>query len=102
MLPVKVLVQTVVVARNTLQEQGRGARLPGFVTSIQKYRMACRIADSDAHVFVPAICDGGEVRIKLGAQLRDPIWKRIGKILVFTPTETVPSHHDPTAKMGVL
>ena len=72
------------------------------MAALQEGLVPLRIADIDAHGFVPAIGDAKEPRIKRRPQFRDQIGKRIGKILVLAAAKPVASHHYPAAEAAVV
>jgi hypothetical protein len=101
-LSVKVLVKTVVIAGTVLEEQWSGPLLSSIVASPDEVRMALRITHLDLHCFVPAVRNGGETRIQGGAKTLNDRRERIAEVLVFAPSETMPSHDDTAAKDRLL
>src|SRR5262249_16112608 len=65
---VEVLVRTVEIAGDVLQQERRRPRLPGSVAELQEIRVGVRIALIEAHAFVPRVGDARQMRIKRSAQ----------------------------------
>ena len=94
--------QAIVIAGDILEEKRGRARLTCVMTPLQERCMVFRIQEVDTHGRIPAISDNSEFGIERSPQLGDPIWKRVGEILVLTATEAVASHHNPTSEMSIL
>src|SRR5205809_4443139 len=63
MLAVKILVESIVVARGVSQQERRWPRLPRLVAARDEIGMRVRIADIDPHRPVPAIGDRKSTRL---------------------------------------
>jgi hypothetical protein len=72
------------------------------VTPGEVFGVLGRVADVDAHGFVPAIGDRRKLRIERPPQLGDERGQGISKVLVFSATKTMPLHHDPIAEMTFI
>ena len=53
-----------------------------------------------AHLLVPAVGDGGQWSVEVGAQVGDVGGQRRRKILVLAAPETMPGHNDVGAEQG--
>src|SRR6476469_7549669 len=92
-----------VVIANAISKQKRGwLGLTRLVTTIQKTFMTFRITNVDAHIAVPTICNGDQMRVNGRPESCDEIGQRIAEILVFAAPEPVPRHDDATAKQCVF
>jgi hypothetical protein len=101
LLTIEILMQTVVIARSVVEEERRGPGLPGTMTADEKCGMLVRISHIDIQGGVPAVSHAGQGRIQRMAQFRHQIGQGISKILVFTASEAVACHHDPTSEQLV-
>jgi hypothetical protein len=101
-LAIQILMQAVIVGFAVLQEQRRGLILSGGVTSVEELLVPFGIAHVDFHGFIPAIGNDGKFGIECCPQMRDEARQRVSKILVLPFTETVPRHHHPASKLGIV
>ena len=89
---VDVLMQAIVVARSVLQQQRGGLGLPGGAAALDVCGVVSREALIEPHLFVPAVRNVRERRIKRRAQRRHDVGQRIRKIFVFAAAEAVARH----------
>src|ERR1700722_16646014 len=99
---VEILVKTVEVAGDILQQQRRRARLALIVTLLEEGGMFGRVALVFAHTAVPVVGDAGEARIKGRAQGTEQIGQRISEIPILTLAEAMTGHMDMAAEVSVL
>src|ERR1700694_3652013 len=72
------------------------------MAALQECFVALRIANFDAHGFVPAIGYITKLRLEYWPQFRDHTGKRIGKIFVLATPESMAPHHHPAAEPTVV
>ena len=102
-LSVKILVQTVVVARSVSKKQGRGPNLPRAMTTSEEFRMPSRKAGSDTHRLVPSVRHRGKTGIQRGAKAFNEAGKRVREVLVLAATKAVARHdHATSERVGVV
>jgi hypothetical protein len=68
MLPIKILMQAVVVADTVLKKQWSWAYLTGSVAALNEVRVFIGIANFHAHRLVPLIGNGSQFAIEGSAQ----------------------------------
>src|ERR1700722_5597577 len=101
MLAVHVLVQAIVIAGPIAQQERRRPRLTGLPAAREVRLVLARIADGNAHRFVPPVRDWGEPRIETATKRANLLRQRIGEIFVLAPAKAMFRHHDAGAKAGV-
>jgi hypothetical protein len=99
---VQVLMETVEIPRQILQQQRRRARLAGVMASLEERGMVVGIAFINSHADVPCVGDAGEARIKRCPQVTEQIRERVFEIAVLALAEAVPRHVDMTAEMALV
>src|SRR5439155_16514845 len=92
----------VVVVRTVTEQQWRRPGLSGLMAARDEVGVRLRVADLDAHGFVPAIRERGKTRVQRSTKVRDNIGQRVAKVLVFAPAETVPRHDHLTAEPALV
>src|SRR5581483_12303557 len=102
MFSIQILMQTVVVTSLILQEQRRRLGLTCRRAAREKVGVLTRVADAEAHRFVPTIGDGRKTRIKRRPQTPDGVGQRVCEILVFATPKPVPAHDNSTSETIVV
>src|ERR1700759_5257799 len=94
--------QTIEVAFTVPEKNRCRLGLAGLMAALQIFGMFRGVVCANPHNRIPSIRDLAKPRIK-GAPQRDHRFrKRVSPVFVFSASETVASHDDPTAKWFVL
>ncbi|MNF84699.1 hypothetical protein D3C84_670720 [compost metagenome] len=97
-LTVQILMQTVVVLRTILQQQGCRTVLTSGMATFEEGWKGFRKTLRQAHLFMPAIGDGHQSWVERAAQAGHKFRQRVAEILVLASAEPVASHHHVGAK----
>ena len=100
---VQVLVQAVVAPRPVLEEQRRRLGLAVLGADGEKPFEILRVRlPSTTQGRIPPIGDGGQPRIRLGAEGGDQPGERLGEVLVLSETEAIARHVDAATEPAVI
>jgi hypothetical protein len=100
-IAVEVLVETVEIARDVLQQKRR-ARLAGVAASIEERRVVARIALVDSHPAVPFVGNACEAWIERRSQATEEVGKRVFEVAILALAEAVARHVDVASEAALV
>src|SRR6516165_247807 len=101
-LSVDVLVQSIPVALNVVEQERRRSGLAGLMAAFQVFRMRIWIVHVDFHELIPTVGHQGQRRVQRLASLINDFRQRIRPVFVLSAAKAVASHDNRAAKDTVL
>jgi hypothetical protein len=101
-IAIEILMETVEITRNILQQKRCWACLTLVVASLEERRMVVGIALVDSHPAGPFVGQACEVRIECRSQAIENVRKRVFEVAVLSLAETVPRHMDMASEVALI
>ena len=98
-LAIQILMQTVEVAGDVLQQQRRWPKLASIVTEFQIIDVPLRVSYLHFHPFVPLVCERHSVGVEHRPQVADKGRQRIVEVAILSLAKAMPRHMDMAAEM---